>query len=82
MGTKSQLHVKVSSPPDREYLVAEVFLGDEQLAEVNRESGPFSAELYPRRDGQPWKVPLGDLLDALSEVQDRHLLLAKPNGSI
>lgn len=71
MGTKSQLRIQVSSPPDREHLVAEVFLGDEQLAEVNRETGPFSVELYPRRDGQPWSVPLGGLLEALKVAADK-----------
>jgi hypothetical protein len=63
--------VDIASPPDREYLVAELFSENEQWAEVNQESGSLTVELYPRRDGQPWSLGFEETLMALRQAQQR-----------
>jgi hypothetical protein len=61
----------ISSPPDREKLVAEIFFGENQWAEINQEQGPLAAEFYPRPDGEPWRIECQDALAALAEAQRR-----------
>lgn len=61
----------IASPPDREKLVAEIFLDREQLCELNTETGELVVELYPRRDGKPWVIPLHELTAALAEAKGR-----------
>ena len=36
--------VTIASPPDRNAVVAEIFFGSQQWAEVNQEQGQLSAE--------------------------------------
>jgi len=63
----------ISSPPDREKLVAEIFFGDEQWAELNQEGPALALEVYPRRDGRPWQLTLEIVLAALSDAKVRLL---------
>lgn len=65
--------VAISSPPDREYLVAEVFFGSEQFAEINQETGLLVVEIYPRRNGKPWTLSFRDVIESFEEAQ-RELL--------
>jgi hypothetical protein len=60
--------VTVASPPDRDKLVAEIFFGSQQWAEINQEKGVFEVEFYPRSDGAPWRIALPDALAALHEA--------------
>lgn len=61
----------VSSPPDREKLVAEIFFGSFQWAEVNQESNELQIEFYPRPDSEPWRITFRDALAALEEARHR-----------
>ena len=67
----SELHVEICSPPDREGLVAAAMLGNEQIAEVDQESGENRLEIYPRTSGEPWKLDLHAFVSALSEASSR-----------
>ena len=67
----SSLSVDIASPPDRENLVAEVFVGVEQIFELNTESGELMLEVYPRQDGEPWRLSLDALMEALSNAKKR-----------
>lgn len=69
MGTS--FRICISSPPDREHLVAEVFFGNEQLAEVNQEEGQWNVEFYPRRSGTAWILSLDETLRVLQEAKSR-----------
>lgn len=60
--------VTIASPPDRDKLVAEIFVGTQQWAEINQETGVLEVEFYPRTDGAPWKIALPDALAALQEA--------------
>ena len=46
----------ISSPPDREKLVAEIFFSDQQWGEVNQEGSELELGVYPRQDGSPWRI--------------------------
>ena len=50
----------ISSPPDREKLVAEIFFGNIQWAELNQEGEILQMEFYSRPDGQPWQISFQD----------------------
>jgi hypothetical protein len=61
----------ISSPPDREKLVAEIFFGDTQWAEINQERKALEIEFYPRPDGKPWRIDYQHALSALNEAKRR-----------
>lgn len=61
----------LSSPPDREKLVAEIFVGDVQWAEINQEQETLQVEFYPRPDGQPWRINLVDVTTVLDQARQR-----------
>jgi hypothetical protein len=61
----------ISSPPHREKLVAEIFFGNIQWAEVFQENEDLEVEFYARPDGQDWKVEFIDAVNALNEAKRR-----------
>ncbi len=61
----------IASPPDREYLVAEIFFDDVQWAEINRERETLEIEFYPRPDGTPWRIDYEDVLGVLHEAKQK-----------
>jgi hypothetical protein len=68
---KDTHRISIASPPDRERLVAEIFFGDVQWAELNQESDILELEFYPRPDGQPWRIEFSNAINALSEAKAR-----------
>jgi hypothetical protein len=70
------LTVSIISPPDRELLAAEITVGNEQWAELNQEGGVLSLEIYPRQDGQPWRIGYDAALEALMKAKER--LVGRP----
>lgn len=69
----SELTVVLVSLPDREMLVAEIYSGNTQVAEINQEGGEPVLELYPNPEGGEWVLPLGAFLAALQEATQRLL---------
>ena len=61
--------ITIASPPDRDKLVAEIFFGNQQWAEINQEKGVLEAEFYSRSDGQSWRIALPDAYAALQEAE-------------
>ena len=59
----------ISSPADRAKLVAEIFFGDVQWAEINQESSELVVEFYCRPDAEPWRVGLSTATTALDEAK-------------
>ena len=70
MATHS-FRITLASPPDRDQLVAEVFVGLEQIAELNAQSGKMTVEIYPRQNGSPWALNYSQFLQALTEAQEK-----------
>lgn len=63
--------IAISSPPDRKRLVAEIFLGATQLAELNQEQDALVIEFYAQPDGQRWRMDFRLLIEALEEAKRR-----------
>ena len=61
----------ISSPPDREKLVAEIFFGDSQWAEINQEQGDYQIEFYPRVDNNPWRIDFSNAISILNEAKQK-----------
>lgn len=66
---QNKYRICISSPPDRNKLVAEVFFENVQWVEINQEKDVLEVEVYPRPDGQPWRIDYLDAIDALSEAK-------------
>ncbi len=61
----------ISSPPDRDKLVAEIFFNEVQWAEINQEQGFFETEFYPHPSEQHWKIDFSAAMTALHEARIR-----------
>ena len=68
---RDELHITISSPSDREKLVAEIFFGSNQWAEMNQEKGHLQVEFYPRSDGKTWDLDYFSVMRALQEAKLR-----------
>ena len=67
----SEYRITIASPPDREKLVAEIFVGDCQWAEINQENGELEIEFYEKHDGKSWNFLLDDALMMLQDGKKR-----------
>jgi hypothetical protein len=65
------IRITIASPPDRDHQVAEIFLGDEQLAELHEEGAELTVEIHPRRSGQPWALHVDALVGAIERARQR-----------
>ena len=63
------LRICISSPPDREKLVAEIFFASEQWAEINQEQTELQVEFYPRQSGEAWSLKFEDAIAALEQAR-------------
>lgn len=72
-GVSEEYRLCISSPPDREHLVAEIFFGDQQWAELNQEGSELALEVYPRQDGKPWQLSFEVVTFALADARRRLL---------
>ena len=63
--------ISISSPPDREKLVAEISFGNEQWAEVNQEGAELRVEFYARQSGESWSLTFEEAIGALEAARKR-----------
>jgi hypothetical protein len=71
------LHYIIADVPDREELVAELWLDHEMWGEISKEKGEVVLELYPRQDGEPWRLP-SERAERLINLARRDLVEGKP----
>lgn len=64
-----KLTIEIASPPDRENLVAEIWQGDEMIAEVNQESENLELEIFAGENGK-LKLKYDDFVDALKMARE------------
>ena len=57
MNMTSSLRYLVTSPPDRNRLVAEIWHGETMLAEVDCEQGELTLMIYPANNQNTWCIP-------------------------
>ena len=67
----NEFRVAIISPPDRNFLTAEIMLDNQQVAELNQEEEFLSLEIYPRGDGESWRLPYQAFLNSLIEAKKR-----------
>ena len=65
---KPKFTLQIISPAGLKYLAVKIWLGDEQIGEVNREQGEPILELYPRSDGEPWRVSVEEFMEVLTKA--------------
>lgn len=58
-----------SGPLDEEWLVAELFYGEEMWGELIEWGKQLI--IYPRQDGQPWRFSTKDAMEILMQAQER-----------
>lgn len=67
----TKITITIASVPDREELVAELWFGDTQWAELSQEGDCLVLQVYPRPSGQPWTFEFTDVVDALEAARQR-----------
>ena len=65
------LTIELASVPDREELVAEIWLGTALIAEVRQEERMLRVQLYLSETGHPFDVPYEDLVASLMTAKAR-----------
>lgn len=63
--------VVLASVPDREDLVAKIWIEGSQLAEVRRDGHEFLVEVYPHSSGAIWHLRHCDLIDLLNAAKQK-----------
>jgi hypothetical protein len=69
---KMKLTLQVTSPPDRENVVVEIWYDNQQWGEVSCETGEFRLETYPKPDPESrhiWTIELDELMAALEKAK-------------
>jgi hypothetical protein len=68
----ADLRVLVASVPHRAEVVAEIWLGDEMLAEVRQDDGVERVQLFGRTSSaEPWDFGVDELLAVLERARRR-----------
>ncbi len=57
--------VEIASVPDRESLVAEIWLDDIMVAELSNRNGKAILEIYPNNRGDRWNVECEEFIKVL-----------------
>ena len=72
--------ILITSPPDRERVVAEIWYGDSQLAELNEEAGQPMLEIYPNPTGEAWILDFNELVSLLERARAALRTDSKPGA--
>jgi hypothetical protein len=65
------MRINLSMPPDRDGFVAEIWNEEEHFGEIYSSDNKIIFEIYPRRDGKPWKLEAEALQVALASAMKR-----------
>lgn len=63
------IEIEKTNVPDREFPVVEIWYGPQMLAEINREGGSVSIEIYGLKGNRPACIPLDELIVKLDEAR-------------
>ena len=74
-----ECRVVIASVPDRERVVAEIWCGECQLAELRSVGDELVVELYPHPRVPSWEMRFEDLLDLLTVARQRLDSAAAPS---
>ena len=62
--------ILITSPPDRENLVAEIWLEDQMIAEINHENENLELELFTNEKGK-LKLNYDSFLETLKKAKEK-----------
>jgi hypothetical protein len=69
------MRIVIASFPNKEKVVAEIYDGENQWAELSQEHDSLILEIYPCEDTKAWTFQYQDVIDILKEAE--HKLLGK-----
>ena len=69
------IRIQIASVPDREHLVAELWLGEIQIAEVSKGQEQFDVEIYASRVS----IPLDAYMHALARAKEELASSTRPS---
>lgn len=74
--------ITISSLPDREELVAEIFYDHDQWVEISQEPGVEQPiiQFYPPSNKECWEFPLEDALKALELAKNKFIGMGGKRG--
>ena len=64
----NSFEILIASLPDREKVVAEIWFGEFQFAEISRESEELAVQVFPHPRGAEWLFKYADLMEVLAEA--------------
>lgn len=64
------LIIEITSPPDRENLVAEIWLGNQMIAEINQENENLRLEIFADENGK-LELSYNDFYEALKKAKEK-----------
>ena len=64
------LTIEITSPPDRENLVAEIWLGNQMIAEINQENENLGLEIFADENGK-LELCYNDFYEALKKAKEK-----------
>ena len=64
------LTIEIASPPDRENLVAEIWLEEQMIAEINQENNNLELEIFIKEKGK-LKLNYDDFLETLEKAKKK-----------
>lgn len=68
-----KFRINIASPPDREYLVAEIFYDNMYWAEISQETGELVVQFYEYPKQKYWEFSFDDAFEVLQQAKE-HLL--------
>ena len=68
---RPELTVEIASVPDREDVVAEVWAGTQQFAEIRRDGDSFVVQVFAPPDNSVWEFSFEQLLNSLKHARER-----------
>ena len=64
-----KVRITLSSLPDRENLVAEIFFDGVQFAEISNENNQFLIQFYPHPRKDCWELPFNKVLEVIKNAK-------------
>lgn len=65
--------IDITSPPDRENLVAEIFYDNIQWVEISQETEELVIQFYAHPEQVCWEFSCNEALEALNQAKERLL---------
>jgi hypothetical protein len=65
--------INLASVPDREELVAEIWVGHQLVMEISSDNDDLRIEIYQSKNGNPWNFSYKDFVTVLDSAKNKLL---------